>query len=152
MEIIEVLGVIALVLWIVLSLGLIVGLFLAVPTLRRLSDLLARLDESIQRTEGEIEPVLEHLRRSADNVDYVTTVLRSDVETMGDTVEQAAETTRRMLEMAEERASEIHGFLEVVQEEAEETFLSTASLLRALRGGRVGSDAAERERGGRRSA
>lgn len=152
MEIIEVLGVIALVLWIVLSLALIAGLVLAVPTLRRMRDLLARLDRSLKRSEGEIEPVLEHLRRSADNVDYVTTALRSDVETMGDTVEQAADTTRRMLELAEERASEIHGFLEVVQEEAEETFLSTASLLRALRGGGRMPGAAEGEGGERRSA
>jgi predicted PurR-regulated permease PerM len=151
-EIIEVLGVIALVLWIALSLALIVGLFLAVPTLRRLRNLLARLDESLERSEGKIEPVMEHLRRSADNVDYVTTALRSDVETMGDTVEQAADTTLRMLERAEERASEIHGFLEVVQEEAEETFLSTASLLRALRGGGRLSGTAEGDRGERRSA
>lgn len=152
MEFIEVLGVIALVLWIVLSLALLAGLVLAVPTLRRLRDLLARLDDTLKRSEGRLEPVMENLRRSADDVGYVTAVLRSDVEAMGDTVQQAAETTRRMLAMAEERATEIHGFLDVVQEEAEETFLSTASLLRALRAGRGTSGRARGERGDRRSA
>lgn len=131
-----VLTVIALVLWIILSLVILGGFIYAFPTFRRLSDLLHRMDRVFARTERDMEPVLEHLRRSADNMDYVTSAVRSDVEAVGDTVDQAARSTRRMLRMAEERAIEINGFLEVVQEEAEESFLSTASLLRALRGSR----------------
>ncbi len=140
------LTVIGLVLWIVLSLTLLVGLVYALPTLRRLSRLLDRLDNVLERADRRMDPTLEHLRRAADNADYITTAVRSDVESVGDTVDRAARSTRRMLEMAEERAMEINGFLEVVQEEAEETFLSTASLLRALRGGRGGG----RSSGGRR--
>lgn len=136
MDAIGVLTVIALVLWIVLSLTLLAGLVLAFPTLRRLSQLLQRMDRVFARTERDMEPVLDHLRKSVDNVDYVTSVVRSDLEAVGDTVEQAARSTRRMLRLAEERAVEINGFLEVVQEEAEETFFSTASLLSALRGSR----------------
>ncbi len=136
MDTIGVLTVIALILWIVLSLVILGGLVYALPTFRRLSDLLQRMDRVFARTERDLEPVLEHLRRSADDMDYVTSAIRSDVEAVGDTVDQAARSTQRMLRMAEERAVEINGFLEVVQEEAEETFLSTASLLRALRGSR----------------
>lgn len=136
MDTIGVLTVIALILWIVLSLVVLGGLVYALPTLRHLSDLLQRMDRVFARTERDLEPVLEHLRRSADDMDYVTSAIRSDVEAVGDTVDQAARSTQRMLRMAEERAVEINGFLEVVQEEAEETFLSTASLLRALRGSR----------------
>lgn len=136
MDTIGVLTVIALILWIVLSLLVLVGVVYALPTLRRLSNLLHRMDRVFDRTERDLEPVLEHLKRSADDMDYVTSAIRSDVEAVGDTVDQAARSTQRMLRMAEERAVEINGFLEVVQEEAEETFLSTASLLRALRGSR----------------
>lgn len=136
MDPIGVLTVIALILWIVLSLVVLGGLVYAFPTLRRLSDVLQRMDRIFARTERDMEPVLEHLKRSADNMDYVTSAIRSDVESVGDTVDQAARSTRRLLQMAEERAVEINGFLEVVQEEAEESFLSTASLLRALRGSR----------------
>ncbi len=128
------LTVIGLVLWILLSLSLLVGLVLALPGFRRLDRLLDRLDRVLDRADQEMDPTLEHLRRAADNADYITSAVRADVESVGDTVEQAAASTQRMLEMAEERATEINGFLEVVQEEAEETFLSTASLLRALRG------------------
>ena len=138
MELMQVLIVVALVLWILLSLALLVGLFWAAPTLRRFSQLLRRLDRVLDRTEREMVPVLEHVRRSADDLDYITSAVRSDVEDVGDTVEQATETTRRLLGLAEERALEINGFLAVVQEEAEESFYSTASVLRALRRGRGG--------------
>lgn len=134
MEVIELLTIVALVLWIVLSLVLLGGLVWAAPTLRRLSDVLHRMDRVLERTEREMSPVLEHLRRSSDDLDFITSAVRSDVEAVGDTVEHAADTTRRLLELAEERASEINGFLAVVQEEAEESFYSTASLLRAIRG------------------
>jgi len=148
LDIIGILSVIGLILWIVLSLTILVGIFSFVPTLRRLDNLVARLDEAVKESEGRLGPVMEHLGRSADNLDYVTTALRSDVEQMGETVERAADSAHRLLTLAEERASEINGFLEVVQEEAEETFLSTASVLRALRGSRRRSG----EQKGRRSA
>lgn len=134
MEPMQLLLVVALALWILLSLALIAGLFLALPTLRRLSRLLRRSDRFMERTEREIEPVIDHLRRSADDLDFITSAVRSDVEAVGDTVDQAARTTRTLLELAEARAVEINGFLEVVQEEAEDSFYSTASVLRALRG------------------
>lgn len=124
----------ALVLWILLGLLLIAGLVTAVPTLRRLASLLRRTDRFLEQTEREIGPVFDHLRRSADDLDYITSAVRSDVESVGDTVEQATRTTRTLIELAEARAVEINGFLEVVQEEAEESFYSTASVLRAIRG------------------
>lgn len=124
----------ALVLWILLSLLLIASLVTALPTLRRLASLLRRTDRFLEQTEREIGPVLDHLRRSADDLDYITSAVRSDVESVGDTVERATRTTRTLIELAEARAVEINGFLEVVQEEAEESFYSTASVLRALRG------------------
>ena len=40
-----------------------------------------------------------------------------------------------LAELVEDRVAEIAALLEVVQDEAEETFLSTASLLRGLRRG-----------------
>lgn len=140
------LTVIALALWIVLCTAFLVGLAYAVPTLRRLSRLLTLLEDTIEDTRRELDPTLDQLRRAADNVEYITTAVRSDVESVGDTVDRAARSTRRLLEMAEERAVEINGFLEVVQEEAEETFLSTASLLGALRRGRGSSGGGERKR------
>lgn len=136
----NVLGIIGLVLWVLVSLALLGSLAYALPVVRRLRRTLSRVDRLLDKSEPRIEPILTHLERSADNTDYITSAIRSDVESIGRTVEHASRSTRRMVEMAEERFSEINGFLEVVQEEAEDTFVSTASALRAIRGARSGED------------
>lgn len=140
-----ILATIALVVWIVLALTLLAALAYVFPSVRRLQRLLPRLERLVRKLDRRAEPILVHLERSADNVEYVSTALRADVESIGEAVERGTRSVHRMLRMAEERASEINGFLEVVQEEAEETFVSTASALRAIRGG-------NRRRRGRRSA
>lgn len=134
MDSIAVLTVIGLVTWILVSLGLMGFLVYSFPTLRRLRRIARQLDRILDRSEGRVEPLLEHVERVADNADYISTALRIDVETIGDTVEQASLSTRRMLDLVEDRVSDLSGFLEVVQEEAEDTFISTASALRMLRG------------------
>ena len=50
---------------------------------------------------------------------------------------RATTSVESMVELAEDRVSEINALLEVAVEEAEETFFSTAAIMRALRlGGR----------------
>lgn len=149
MESITVLTVVGLTTWILLSLALLGGLIYLFPTLKRLKRIAHQLDRILDRSEGRVAPVLEHVERVADNADYITTAVRVDVETVGDTVEQASRSARRMLDMVEARVSDLAGFLEVVQEEAEDTFIATASTLRTLRGAvRERSESDE----GRRSA
>ena len=128
MDPMQLLIIVALVLWILLSLLLIASLVTALPTLRRLASLLRRTDRFLERTEREIDPVLDHLRRSADDLDYITSAVRSDVESVGDTVEQATRTTRTLLELAEARAGEINGFLENHGVEPVETDLGALPL------------------------
>lgn len=149
MESITVLTVVGLTTWILLSLALLGGLIYLFPTLKRLKRIARQLDRILDRSEGRVAPVLEHVERVADNADYITTAVRVDVETVGDTVEQASRSARRMLDMVEARVSDLAGFLEVVQEEAEDSFIATASTLRTLRGAvRERSESDE----GRRSA
>lgn len=149
MESITILTVVGLATWILLSLALLGGLIYLFPTLQRLQRIARQLDRILDRSEGRVAPVLDHVERVADNAEYITTAVRVDVETVGDTVEQASRSARRMLDMVEERASDLAGFLEVVQEEAEDTFIATASTLRTLRGAvRERSESDE----GRRSA
>lgn len=146
MSLLGILSVIGLILWIVLCLALLAGLVYVFPLVRQLQKELDRFDRVLEESEGHVEPIMTHLERSADNADYITTAIRADLEAVGETVERASRSTRRILEMAEERAREINGFLEVVQEEAEETFFSTASALRAFRSAKEKFS----EKGGRR--
>lgn len=134
----RVLGIIALALWIGLTVGIIFALVRALPALRRFDDMVGRIAKLLGVAEGRLEPVLDHLEDATEDVRFVTASLRMDVENVGRAVERATDSVEEILAMAEERAAEINGLLAVVQEEAEDTFLSTASVLRALRGARRG--------------
>lgn len=146
MSFLGILSAVGLILWIILCLALLAGLVYVFPLVRQLQNALDRLERILARSEEHVDPIMSHLERSVDNADYITTAIRADLEAVGDTVERASRSTRRILEMAEERARQINGFLEVVQEEAEETFLSTASALRAFRSAKKKFT----EKGGRR--
>lgn len=148
MDALHILGIIGLVTWIVLSVGSLVAMALMLPSLKRMFGTMQRLDRVLGAVEGNIEPTLDRLERVTDDVQFVTSSLRMDVQAVGRTVERATDSVESVLEMAEERAAELNGLLEIVQEEAEETFLSTASVLRAIRGAR----GRERGRSGRRPA
>ncbi len=147
----RVLGIIALGLWIVVTVGVMAALVRALPALRRFDGMVRRIDKILGVTEDRLEPVLEHLGDATDDMRFVTSSLRMDVQNVGRAVERATESVEEILAMAEERAAEINGLLAVVQEEAEETFVSTASVLRALRGARRGRGG-KRGSSGRRSA
>ncbi|HKK08975.1 MAG TPA: hypothetical protein VKA44_08830 [Gemmatimonadota bacterium] len=148
MDALYILGIIGLVMWIALVAAILVGLVRLLPTFRRIDRVMDRLDKILGRAEGRVEPTLDRLERVTDDVQFVTGSLRMDVEAVGRTVEHATDSVENVLRMAERRAAELNGLLEVVQEEAEDTFLSTASVLRAIRGAR----GRERKRSGRRPA
>jgi methyl-accepting chemotaxis protein len=147
-----VLAVIALALWILLTLGFVIGILRAVPALRRFDAMVSHVERLLRTSEGRLEPVLDHLEDAADDIRFVTSSLRMDVQNVGRAVERATDSVEDILAMAEERAAEINGLLAVVQEEAEDTFLSTASVLRALRGARRRRGRRESGPSGRRSA
>jgi methyl-accepting chemotaxis protein len=151
LDVLRVLGIIALGLWIVVTVGVMAALVRALPALRRFDGMVRRIDKILGVTEDRLEPVLEHLGDATDDMRFVTSSLRMDVQNVGRAVERATESVEEILAMAEERAAEINGLLAVVQEEAEETFVSTASVLRALRGARRGRGG-KRGSSGRRSA
>ncbi len=149
MGLLQILGIIALALWILITLGIVAVLVRALPALRRFDGVVGRVNTLLEATEGRLTPILDHLEDVTDDIQFVTASVRTDVQSVGRLMERATDTAEDILDMAEERAAEINGLLEVVQEEAEETFLSTASVLRALRGsGRKRSS----RRSGRRSA
>ena len=82
-------------------------------------------------------PVLDQSQQLLDQVGGVTASLVDDVERIDRTVIRATTSVESMVELAEDRVSELNALLEVAVEEAEETFFSTAAIMRALRlGGR----------------
>lgn len=94
-----------------------------------------KVNELLDRVYADINPITKHLAAIADNLDYVTTSVRVDIQQVNQTVAAANERVQRAMDAAERRVAELNALLEVVQEEAEATFVSTAAALRGVRAG-----------------
>lgn len=130
----EILVIISLILWILLSLVAIFGMLALLP---RLFKALRQIDELTEDFLRKALPVLDQSQLLLDQVGTVATSLVDDVERIDRTVIRATSSVESMVELAEDRVSEINALLEVAVEEAEDTFFSTAAIMRALRlGGR----------------
>lgn len=130
----EILVIVSLILWIVLSAGAIIG---GVALASRLSKGVRQLEEMVDAFQRKALPVLDQTQQLLDQASSMATTLVDDVEQIDRTVIRATSSVENMVELAEDRVSEINALLEVAVEEAEETFFSTAAIMRALRlGGR----------------
>ena len=94
-----------------------------------------RINELIDRFYGDIGPLVRNANTIADNVNYITTAIRVDVQQFNQTVALANERLTVAVKTAERRLNELDALMRVVQREAEDTFVSTASTLRGVRAG-----------------
>jgi uncharacterized protein YoxC len=94
-----------------------------------------RINELLDKVYGDISPIVRHASTIADNVDYITTSLRVDVQQVNQTVALANQRLTQAMQMTERRMGELNALLGVVQREAEDVFVSTASTLRGVRVG-----------------
>lgn len=111
----------------------------------------AKVNGLVERLQGDVAPLLRHATSIADNVNFVTTSIRTDVQKVNDTIDMANDRIHRALLAAERRLNEFNALLAVVQDEAEGVFVSTASTVRGVRrgaatfGARSGTDLASDE-------
>ena len=94
-----------------------------------------KVNHLLDRIYGDISPIMRHASTIADNLDYVTTSLRSDVQQVNRTVTSANQRVLQAAQLAERRLHEFTALLDVVQDEAEETFVAAAATVRGLRMG-----------------
>lgn len=94
-----------------------------------------RVNDLLDRVYGDISPIVRHASSIADNLDYVTTSLRTDVRHVSEGVAAANERVQLAARLAEHRLEQFSALLDVVQEEAEDTFVATASVVRGMRAG-----------------
>lgn len=120
-------------LWIVIALTILVCLLYAIGLLRQVRAPLGRVSSVVGDLNQRLQPVLSNVERASEQASLIAVRLRTDADDVGRSLRQASESTGRMVELVEERVAEVAALLEVVQEEAEETFFSTASLLRSFR-------------------
>jgi uncharacterized protein YoxC len=95
----------------------------------------AKISDMLDRIYGDINPLMRHASSIADNVNYISTSVRVDIQKVSQTVAAANQRLMSSVELVEERIKELNALLAVVQEEAESGFVSTASTLRGVRTG-----------------
>jgi len=127
-----------------MSIALLVFTVAAVPAAWSFRKSYKRANDLLKRLYADINPLMHHASAIADNIDYITTSIRADVQMVNDTIATANERLRSAMSVTERRLQEFNALLAVVQEEAEGVFVSTASTVRGVRRGA----AAFREGGG----
>ena len=110
-----------------------------------------KLNGLIERLQSDVAPLIRHANAIADDVNFLTTSIRSDIQKVNNTIDSANDRVKRALTVAERRVNEFNALLSVVQNEAEGVFVSTASTVRGVRQGaaafraRSGTDLASEE-------
>jgi uncharacterized protein YoxC len=118
-----------------MSIAILVLTVVLVPAAWNFRSSYKRVNELIDRFYGDIGPLVRNANEIADNVNYITTAIRVDVQTFNQTVALANERLTLAVKTAELRLNELDALMRVIQREAEDAFVSTASTLRGVRAG-----------------
>jgi uncharacterized protein YoxC len=94
-----------------------------------------KISDMLDKIYGDVNPLMRHASAIADNVDYITTSIRVDVQQVSQTVAAVNQRLQQAVSTAEDRIKQLNALLDVVQEEAESAFVTTASTIRGVRTG-----------------
>jgi len=117
------------------SLFFLALMVLLVPAVFRLRKTAAKFDRLLDHIERSIDPVTKHASSIANNIDYISTSIRADVQAIRKTLLVANEGIRDVVDSSERRLHELGALLRLVQDEAEHAFVSTAATVRGVRAG-----------------
>ena len=94
-----------------------------------------KVSDMLDKIYGDINPLMRHASAIADNVDYISTSIRVDIQQVSQTVAAVNQRLQQAASAAENRMNELNALLDVVQEEAESAFVTTASTIRGVKTG-----------------
>ncbi|MEP7085869.1 MAG: hypothetical protein ABI884_00930 [Gemmatimonadota bacterium] len=106
-----------------------------IPTVIRFRGTARKFEKVLDEIHSSINPVTKHAANIADNIDYISTSIRADVQAIRTTLLIANDGIRNVVDSSERRIHELGAVLRLVQEEAEQAFVSTASTVRGVRAG-----------------
>jgi hypothetical protein len=95
------------------------------------------VNQLLDRISADINPIVKHASTISDNLNYVTTSIRVDIQQVNRTIAEANQRLLQALALSERRLNDFNALIEVVQREAEGAFVTTASTLRGVRAGAV---------------
>lgn len=120
---------------IIIALAVIVLVFIAIPIALELRKVQRRAYQLLERTHDDIAGIVRNTNRVSENINFVTTAIRSDVDKMNAVLHDANDRVRHAMSLTEQQLSDFNALLTVVREEAEHLFLSTASTVRGVQQG-----------------
>lgn len=118
-----------------MTIAIVVLTFAVVPAAWNFRKSYQKISDLLDRVYADVNPITHHVSRITENVDYVTTAVRADVQRTSATLADANARLQEAVRLAERRAKEFEALLSVAQEEAENTFVSTAAAVRGVRTG-----------------
>jgi hypothetical protein len=113
-------------------LGALVALLIVLLQLRKLGRAIGSVAQGLEK---DAAPVMVRVRSVAENVDFITMAVRTDIQKLNASV---ASLNDRLLEASvrmEERIQDFTALVEVLQSEAEDLALDTAAAVRGVRAG-----------------
>src|SRR3954466_5376977 len=116
-----------------LTIAFLVFVAAAVPAAWNFRKSYRKVNQLLERIYGDINPIMRHASNVADNINYITTSIRTDVQQINATIATANERLQQAVLLTERRLGDFNALLQVVQEEAEQMFVSTASAVRGVR-------------------
>jgi hypothetical protein len=88
-----------------------------------------------KKLEEETAPVVQRARSVAENVDFITMAVRTDVQKLNSSISGLNDRLKEASANMEERIQDFTALVEVLQNEAEDLALDTAAAVRGVRAG-----------------
>ena len=117
---------------VVAVLGVLVALLMVLLQLRKLT---RSIGSVAKRLEKDAAPVMARARSVAENVDFITMAVRTDVQKVNASVASLNDRLKEASVRMEERIQDFSALVEVLQGEAEDLALDTAAAVRGVRAG-----------------
>jgi uncharacterized protein YoxC len=118
-----------------MSIALLVLTVFLVPAAWNFRKSYKRVNELLNKLQADINPIVKHASTISDNLDYITTSVRVDIQQVNQTIAEVNQRVRQALELSERRLHDFNALIEVIQKEAEGAFVTTASTLRGVKAG-----------------
>jgi Bacterial protein of unknown function (DUF948). len=118
-----------------MTIAIIVLTVVVVPAAWNFRKSYKKVSDMLDKVYGDVNPLMRHASAIADNVDYISTSIRVDVQQVSQTVAAVNQRLQQAVSAAEDRINQLNALLDVVQEEAESAFVTTASTIRGVQTG-----------------
>ena len=113
-------------------LGVLIALLVILLHLRKLTRSLGVVAKGLER---DAAPVMVRVRSVAENVDFITMAVRTDIQKLNASVASLNDRLKEASVRMEERIQDFTALVEVLQNEAEDLALDTAAAVRGVRAG-----------------